>query len=79
MNSLAFVFKNYGNPLNVLKYFFLTLRLVNLKLRNLNDNEVLVKFRASPINPADINTIQGVYPATPYTEDGLMFAGNEGF
>lgn len=31
----------------------------------LTDGQVLVKFKASPINPADINTIQGTYGVKP--------------
>lgn len=42
-----------------------------------------VKFRLSPINPADLNTIEGVYPSKPSPNDALtgqplFVAGNEG-
>lgn len=39
------------------------------------ENEVLVRFTAAPINPADINQIQGVYPVKP-SLPGI--GGNEG-
>jgi mitochondrial enoyl-[acyl-carrier protein] reductase / trans-2-enoyl-CoA reductase len=35
---------------------------------------VLVRWRASPVNPADINQIQGVYPVKPPLP---AVAGNE--
>lgn len=43
-----------------------------LKLPKIAENEVIVKYMISPINPADINTIQGVYPANPANQDGVM-------
>lgn len=53
-----------------------------LKLRNidisdeLKPKEVKISWKGSPINPADINQIQGVYPVKP---DLPAVAGNEGF
>ncbi|XP_065226395.1 enoyl-[acyl-carrier-protein] reductase, mitochondrial-like isoform X2 [Planococcus citri] len=49
------VFEGYGDPLKVLK-------LQNETLPPVQKNEVLVKFHIAPVNPADINLIQGVYP-----------------
>ncbi|CAG2122228.1 unnamed protein product, partial [Medioppia subpectinata] len=43
--------------------------------RPLTDNEVFVSYLASPINPADINTIQGVYAVKPKLP---AIGGNEG-
>jgi trans-2-enoyl-CoA reductase len=38
-------------------------------------NEVLVKWRAAPINPADLNQLQGVYAVSPELP---AVGGNEG-
>lgn len=52
------------------------------QLAPLTSNTVHVKFLASPINPADINMIQGSYPIKPaFQELGdqkLAVGGNEG-
>jgi trans-2-enoyl-CoA reductase len=40
-----------------------------------SDNQVLVKMLAAPINPADINMIQGVYGIKPKLP---AIGGNEG-
>ncbi|RCK54579.1 Enoyl-[acyl-carrier-protein] reductase [NADPH, B-specific] 2, mitochondrial [Candida viswanathii] len=51
---------------------------------NLAPNEVIVKTLGSPINPSDINQIQGVYPSKPAKTTGFGTAepaapcGNEG-
>lgn len=42
---------------------------------DLQPNDVLVKMIASPVNPADINTIQGKYPVRPTLPS---IPGNEG-
>jgi len=44
-------------------------------LPELKDNEVLIKFLAAPINPADINMIEGVYNIKPPMP---AVGGNEG-
>ncbi|NXN38665.1 MECR protein, partial [Rhinoptilus africanus] len=50
-------------------------RLKDLELAKLGDSDVRVKMLAAPINPADINMIQGTYPIlTPLPAVG----GNEG-
>ena len=41
----------------------------------MKDNEVLVKMVMAPINPADINMIEGVYPIRPSLP---AIGGNEG-
>lgn len=53
----------------------LELKLTDLNADQLNSNQVLVKWLASPINPADINQIQGVYPIKPSLP---AIGGNEG-
>jgi hypothetical protein len=40
-------------------------RLETEKLPQVGDNDVLVGFLAAPINPADLNMVEGVYPIGP--------------
>lgn len=63
------VYPEYGNPTNVLC-------LVDNEIdeNSLKKGQVLVRWRASPVNPADINQIQGVYPVKPPLP---AVAGNE--
>ncbi|KAK9237817.1 hypothetical protein V1525DRAFT_359840 [Lipomyces kononenkoae] len=74
----AIVFETNGKPLDVLK-------LHTFPLPKITDDTVLVKFLASPINPADINQVEGVYPTKPpFLSDAissstpLAIGGNEG-
>ncbi|VDL64859.1 unnamed protein product [Hymenolepis diminuta] len=68
VSSWQLTFDKHGEPLDVLYE-----REVDLK--SPVDKEVLVNFRASPINPSDINAVQGIYPIKP-TLPGV--GGNEG-
>lgn len=52
------VYSEFGEPVDVVK-------LEEHPLPPLSNDEVLVKMLASPINPADMNTIQGRYPVKP--------------
>ncbi|KAL9920406.1 enoyl-[acyl-carrier-protein] reductase, mitochondrial-like [Glossina fuscipes fuscipes] len=63
----ALKFSNYGEPADVLE-------LAQEPLPPPEKNQVLVKILAAPINPADINTIQGKYPVKPKFP---AIAGNE--
>ncbi|RKP36090.1 hypothetical protein BJ085DRAFT_14234 [Dimargaris cristalligena] len=68
----AVAFRDYGRPADVL-------RLVNRPIQNFGDDKILVRILAAPINPADINQIEGVYPAKPPFEPEIgAVAGNEG-
>ncbi|KAK7205376.1 enoyl-acyl-carrier-proteinreductase 1 mitochondrial precursor, partial [Myxozyma melibiosi] len=74
----AIVFEKHGRPLDVLKIH-------TFPLPDLADDSILVKFLAAPINPADINQVEGVYPLKPpfqtsalATETPLALGGNEG-
>ncbi|KAK9464250.1 hypothetical protein V1512DRAFT_278585 [Lipomyces arxii] len=76
--SKAIVFESFGKPLEVLK-------LHKFPLPDLTDSTMLVKFLAAPINPADINQIEGVYPLKPpfitteYSSSvPVAIGGNEG-
>ena len=72
--SKAAVYETHGNPAEVL-------RVVDLPLAQPAPNEVVVKMSAAPINPADLNSIEGKYPikaplpATPGMEGaGVVIA-----
>ncbi|KAI9033918.1 hypothetical protein CLU79DRAFT_19253 [Phycomyces nitens] len=71
----AMVYSSYGTPSQVLKWH-------SYGLPALTRDTVHVKFLASPINPADVNQIQGAYPIKPPFVDleGVEAAvgGNEG-
>ncbi|KAF9539705.1 mitochondrial 2-enoyl thioester reductase [Mortierella hygrophila] len=56
--ATALVYSEYGRPTEVLKVLKHT-------LTPPGDDAVQVQFLASPINPADINQIEGVYPLKP--------------
>ena len=51
----AAVYETHGNPADVL-------RVVDLPLPQPGPNEAVVKMSAAPINPADLNGIEGKYP-----------------
>lgn len=69
LSAKQVVYSDHGDPVKILR----------LETTDLPDepqsNEVLVKWRASPINPADLNQLQGVYPVSPELP---AVAGNEG-
>jgi len=67
--SEAYVYKETGDPATVLHRTPIELS------GDVKDGEVLVKMLAAPINPADINMIQGVYPVRPKLP---AVGGNEG-
>src|SRR6478752_1698102 len=54
----AAVYETHGNPADVLQ-------VVDLPLAEPAPNEVVVKMAAAPINPADLNSIEGKYPIKP--------------
>ncbi|OTF73144.1 trans-2-enoyl-CoA reductase, mitochondrial-like protein [Euroglyphus maynei] len=68
--SQALAYDNFGDPSAVLKKVSIQ------NERVIKNGHVMVKYLASPINPADINTIQGVYPVKPSSFPAI--AGNEG-
>ncbi|KAI9144711.1 hypothetical protein BKA69DRAFT_1020642, partial [Paraphysoderma sedebokerense] len=68
----TFVFENYGSPQEVLK-------VKSHQLPPLDPYSVYIQFLAFPINPADINQVQGTYPVKPLLVDNLGYiGGNEG-
>ncbi|KAG9453859.1 hypothetical protein H6P81_006763 [Aristolochia fimbriata] len=56
--SKAVVYEQHGSPDQVT-------RVVNLSPVELKERDVCVKMLAAPINPSDINRIEGVYPVRP--------------
>jgi mitochondrial enoyl-[acyl-carrier protein] reductase / trans-2-enoyl-CoA reductase len=51
----AAVYETHGNPAEVL-------RVIESPLADPGPDEVVVKMSAAPINPADLNSIEGKYP-----------------
>ena len=70
-------FDKYGEPKDVL-------RLHGHSISPPHSDLVTIRFLAAPINPADINQIQGVYPTKPTfttslgTSEPIAVGGNEG-
>ncbi|XP_033330834.1 enoyl-[acyl-carrier-protein] reductase, mitochondrial [Megalopta genalis] len=64
----SLLYKEYGDPAAVLH---ITTQTINQP----KNNEVSVKWLLAPVNPADINTIQGKYPSKPSLP---ATPGNEG-
>ncbi|PSN66950.1 NAD(P)-binding protein [Corynespora cassiicola Philippines] len=73
----ALTFTQYGDPPEVLS-------LHSHSISPPHGDNMTLRFLASPINPADINQIQGVYPSKPTfttslgTANPIAVAGNEG-
>ncbi|KAJ8108622.1 hypothetical protein OPT61_g8049 [Boeremia exigua] len=73
----ALTFTEYGDPPSVLS-------LHGHSISPPHGDKMTIRFLASPINPADINQIQGVYPSKPTfttdlgTPNPIAVAGNEG-
>ncbi|KAK4493705.1 hypothetical protein PRZ48_014890 [Zasmidium cellare] len=73
----ALVLSGYGEPKDVLK-------LHGHSISPPTGDLLTIRFLAAPINPADINQIQGVYPTKPTfttslsTPDPIAVGGNEG-
>lgn len=72
----AVTFSKYGEPQDVIS-------VQSYNLGELGPEDVLVKTLASPINPSDVNQVQGVYPSRPvftklFGEPDTAIGGNEG-
>ncbi|PKS09382.1 hypothetical protein jhhlp_003997 [Lomentospora prolificans] len=74
----ALVFSEYGEPKDVLRVHKFSIS------PSIPSSSVLIRALAAPINPADINTIQGTYGAKPAfttelgTQPATAVPGNEG-
>ena len=64
-------FKEFGKPTAVLSFGTLT-------KPSIKNDQVLIKMLASPVNPSDVNQIEGVYPVKPFQDNDLFVPGNEG-
>lgn len=81
ITARAIIYNEYGDPKDELKCHS-----YNISLENLKPNDVVVQSVACPINPSDINQIQGVYPSKPpisidslpNLEKPAAVTGNEG-
>lgn len=60
ISARAIVYQSYGEPKDELKC-----QSYNIDLEKLNPDDIVVQSIACPINPSDINQIQGVYPSRP--------------
>lgn len=75
--SKALVYAKYGEPQDVLQ-------LHGHSISAPAGTQVVLRFLTCPINPADVNQIQGVYPSKPEmntllgTSEPVAVAGNEG-
>lgn len=74
--SKSIVYSEYGDPSSVLKCH-------SYEINEPKDNEIIIKNLACPVNPSDINQIQGVYPSKPKlttdlgTKEPSAVCGNE--
>lgn len=68
VHASKLVYSEYGDPLKVVQK-------CDEQINDLKPKEVLLKMIAAPVNPADINTIQGKYPSRPVLP---AVPGNEG-
>lgn len=57
-SCLALVFERFGQPEDVVK-------LQEIPLAQMGAEDISIEMLASPVNPADVNVIQGVYPIKP--------------
>ncbi|MBN3326502.1 MECR protein, partial [Atractosteus spatula] len=64
----ALVYRKHGAKSDVI-------RMEKITLRNVGDTDVRLKMLAAPVNPADINMLQGTYPILPPFP---AIGGNEG-
>lgn len=68
VSASKLLYSEYGDPMKVVQK-------VKDDLSEVQQKEVLIKMIAAPVNPADINTIQGKYPSRPTLP---AVPGNEG-
>ncbi|KZT56900.1 trans-2-enoyl-CoA reductase [Calocera cornea HHB12733] len=77
-SAKAIIYTRNGEPTDVLTVRTLPALAVP------RGDQVKLRFKLSPVNPADLNVIQGAYPAKPHPRDDLgtaepaFVAGNEG-
>lgn len=73
----SIIYSDHGEPKDVI-------RVHTYEIKDPEDNEIVLKTLAFPINPSDINQLEGVYPSKPEktlkynTTEPSSIAGNEG-
>ena len=70
-NMRGLSFKKFGNPQSSLSF-------EDQRQPVIKAGEVLIKMLYSPINPSDVNQIEGVYPVMPLESNKTYYPGNEG-
>ncbi|KAM3124977.1 hypothetical protein CJJ07_000450 [Candidozyma auris] len=79
LTSHAVIFSSHGEPKDVLKT-----HTYEIDENNIKPNEIVLKTLGAPVNPSDINQVQGVYPSQPEkttqlgTSEPSAVGGNEG-
>lgn len=79
ITAQAVVYTQHGEPKDVLKT-----HKYEIDDDNLDENSIVIRTLGSPVNPSDINQIQGVYPSKPEkttelgTAEPAAVCGNEG-
>lgn len=79
LTSHAVIFTSHGEPKDVLKT-----HTYKIDDDNLSPNDIIIKTLGAPVNPSDINQVQGVYPSQPEkttelgTTEPAAVGGNEG-
>lgn len=68
ISASKLIYSEYGDPMKVVQK-------CKDDIPHIKENQVLIKMIAAPVNPADINTIQGKYPSRPTLP---AVPGNEG-
>lgn len=79
ITSEAVIFSSHGEPSDVLRT-----HKYEIDDENLDSGSIIIKTLGAPINPSDINQVQGVYPSQPEkttalgTSEPAAVGGNEG-
>lgn len=79
LTSHAVIFTSHGEPKDVLKT-----HTYEIDDANLSPHNIIIKTLGAPVNPSDINQVQGVYPSQPEkttelgTSEPAAVGGNEG-
>lgn len=79
ITAQAVIFSKHGEPKDVLKT-----HTYQIDDENIPENSIVLKTLGSPVNPSDINQVQGVYPSQPEkttalgTDEPSAVGGNEG-
>ena len=70
-SAWALTYRRHGPPAEAL-------RLERVAVPAPGPGEVRVRMLAAPVNPADLNVVEGVYPLRPVLDDEPVVGGTEG-